>query len=473
MWTRRLVLIPLHAISLAGSLSPAATAPECLGREPLALDSCSGKSKGNGVEEDWFSLLQVSVATPTDSGSRKGALEGMVDSMHHTDLLDTELGIRRAKLKAKISSTRAHLELTRSSLASMEAQLALLDASVSEGSSASAAALSLESSFEEGREAQIVGNHPADSSELNLVATSNKLRTRWCSLANALESVACLDSRAWTDKFMHTKVSKLVDSFKRQLNESVAEMKDRADALEESIGLSPSKSDHAKATQSNHSNLTLLQQPDVTSDPMDVYFGGGGNIATPVVLASGGGGIVGGGGNVAAGGNAGVVGILATGGNAANAGQVGGGGNVANAGYILAPSTLAGAGNVATATSVADESLGYSNWMGMVSPMQEATESYVIGEGCKTLKGIGNVGGPAALPNILSNKIMLYSTAGYSGYKLRDMVSNAFATELPGTGPWNVAQGSIDWNLYHAQGNVCTVAVKLPDYNSDWMIYGS
>lgn len=113
------------------------------------------------------------------------------------------------------------------------------------------------------------------------------------------------------------------------------------------------------------------------------------------------------------------------------------------------------------------------SWMGSVSPQVEASESYVIGQGCNHLPGVHRLGGPSGLSNNLANKVMMYSSAGYIGHKLRDMVANSFATDLPGTGPWNVATGSIDWNLYHDQGDTCTIAVKLPDWGADWIVYGS
>lgn len=113
----------------------------------------------------------------------------------------------------------------------------------------------------------------------------------------------------------------------------------------------------------------------------------------------------------------------------------------------------------------------FTNWQGVSMPQYSASESYVMGQGCKTLSNIMNLGGPAALPNMLSNKVVLYAKAGYKGHKLRDAVASAFATELPGTGPWNVAAGKIDWNLYN-EGKACTVAVKLPEWGLDWLIYG-
>lgn len=114
---------------------------------------------------------------------------------------------------------------------------------------------------------------------------------------------------------------------------------------------------------------------------------------------------------------------------------------------------------------------GLANWQGMASPQYEASESYVMGQGCKSLPNVLALGGPAALPNILSNKVVLYAKAGYKGHKLRDQVARAFAQELPGSGPWNVAAGKIDWNLYH-EGRACTVAVKLPEWGLDWLVYG-
>jgi hypothetical protein len=134
-----------------------------------------------------------------------------------------------------------------------------------------------------------------------------------------------------------------------------------------------------------------------------------------------------------------------------------------------AMSTAAAAGQMADMDM--DEDNMYANWQGISSPQYQASESYVMGQGCKTLPGIMNLGGPAALPNLLSNKVVLYANAGFKGHKLRDAVASAFALEIPGTGPWNVAAGKIEWNLYH-EGKACTVAVKLPEWGLDWLVYG-
>merc|ERR1719158_215475 len=112
-----------------------------------------------------------------------------------------------------------------------------------------------------------------------------------------------------------------------------------------------------------------------------------------------------------------------------------------------------------------------ATFMGIVAPQMETTESYVIGQGCKGLRGVQHIGGPAALPSLLSTKIALFYDAGYRGYKLRDMVSQDLSKALPGSGPWNLAEGSIDWNLYHEQNKICTVAVKMQEWGSDWIAY--
>jgi hypothetical protein len=110
----------------------------------------------------------------------------------------------------------------------------------------------------------------------------------------------------------------------------------------------------------------------------------------------------------------------------------------------------------------------------------EMTESHVSGTKCQHLRGVDTIGGPAALPTTLANNIVLFAQAGYKGSRLRDMVSNAFSTELPGSGPWNLIAGVVDWNLYHEESKVCTVAVKFPklgnleeDWFSDWVAFGA
>jgi len=312
--------MPLHAISIAGSLSSAVSSPECLGQTPSP--TCLATTKGQYAEEDWFSLLQVSLTNSGDSGPRKDVSGApMVAEAVQNPTPSTDLALRKSKLKSRISRTRVYFEHARDSLAAMEAELALIES-----------------------------NHAEEEGP------------------------------------------------------SQREAKESPETVHESTADSSVIKKHS---------LTLLEQPDVSADPVSFTAGSAGSF-----------------------------------------GNVGMGSGMSS-----------GMGN------------GMGSWMGsfngIISPQIEATESYVIGQGCRTLTGIERLGGPAALPNMLANKVNLYNNAGYKGYKLRDMVSNAFSTDLPGTGPWNVAAGAIDWNLYHEQGKVCTVAVKLPEWGLDWIVYGA
>jgi len=117
------------------------------------------------------------------------------------------------------------------------------------------------------------------------------------------------------------------------------------------------------------------------------------------------------------------------------------------------------------------------SWRGMSHFQVPTVESHVSGRKCQTLPQVHNVGGPAALPNILANTVVLYQQAGYEGSKLRDMVSNELSKQLSNGGPWNVVAGIFDWNLYNEATKFCTVAVKFqvdePDWYSDWIAFGA
>lgn len=133
-----------------------------------------------------------------------------------------------------------------------------------------------------------------------------------------------------------------------------------------------------------------------------------------------------------------------------------------------------------SATTLNDFEAVDLSWRGMESAQIPTSESHVSGHKCQKLHSVHKVGGPAALPNILANTVVLYQQAGYEGSKLRDMVSSELSKQLSdGGSTWNVVAGIFDWNLYNEATEACTIAVKFsptkndPDWYSDWMAFGT